>query len=687
MRCFHRNRWAPALAIYAAICCLSCPAAAAGQGDDAAVELGEIRVAADDDGGAAPLTVQRLQRQQLDALPAGSAAEAIGRLPSAQALTNSRGEELLQLRGFDQQQLLILIDGVPSAVPFDGVLDLGKVPLPVVERIEVVQGAGDVAYGPGGLGGAINLITRRPGETPLLELRFEGAPLHELRASLVHGAKVGPFTYAVFGTLDGRANFPLPSSFAATANQPAGDRIDSAGLSGSGGGTVEVQLAECHRLILSGQAIGGSYGLPPSTVSPRPRYWRFDPWIAANASLRHVGEYLDGRLEIEEALFASPFGNTLRSYDDPDYTTQASRKAFTSRYDDLAAGGFLRALWRLDPSWARELNARLWFGGRYEQHAEHTEGSAASPEYDHWLLTFAPQLDARFTSWLSAALGVQLDAEVPQRFSGVIEPRNQVTAGPLASLTFEPHERVTIALSAARRARFPTLKERFADAFGQRAPNPELGAEQAWNFALDVAARLPAGFSLSASGFDSEVSGLIVRAPLPGGIYQLQNAGRSRLAGLEAALAWRHATWGLRARGGYQFLSAQRLDVPSPQSQLEYRPEHKAYAMLSWEFLKGYELMNEAVIIGPRPFLDTDSGGWGRLPTDATWNVKLSGELRPWLSLWLQATNLLDAEVSGEYGYPGPGREIWAGLSTTLGKRTGSEAARGPAAAGAPAAE
>lgn len=631
-------------------------------GDSAGpADLGSISVTAPPQVEAG-LAVERVGRKTIDEEEATSAAELLDRLPSVQMFSNARGEQLIQLRGFDQQQLLVLIDGVPAALPFDGVLDLGKLPPAMIERIEVIKGAGSVIYGPGGLGGAINIITRSPRHSPRLAFTVEGSPVHEIGASLVHGGKIAKFDYAVFGGFDDRKNFPLSDDYTPQANQGKGDRVGSGRTYGYGGGKIEVALTDRQRLALSGNVVGGWYGVPPSTGSARPKYWRYDPWLAASAQLAHEGRYAGDALEISEALFVSPNNNVLRSYDDGNYTTQTKRSSFISTYDDLAAGGSLRAKLALHPGGIRGLDLRLWGGGRYETHRESTAGTPGETQYSHWLLTIAPQVDAKLSDAWTVTAGAQIDAEVPDRFDGVVSPHNQITAGPLVAVAWQPTKRVDVALSGARRARFPTLKERFADAFGQRVPNPNLGAETAWNFSLDATAHLPAGFTGYLSGFDSEVSGLIVQVPVAAGVVQLQNAGRARLAGFEARIDWEEKDWGLSATGGYQFLWAHRLDAAYPSSQLDNRPMHKALANIRWEFLKGYAFINEAVITGPRPVLDTDSGAWVRLGTSADWNVRVEGNVTKWMQLWLAATNIVDLNNAGGYGYPDAGRQVWAGL-------------------------
>ena len=60
---------------------------------------------------------------------------------------------------------LILMDGVPIVDPFAGWTYWSRVPLDLVERIEVVRGGGSGIWGSRAMGGVINIITRAPSRT------------------------------------------------------------------------------------------------------------------------------------------------------------------------------------------------------------------------------------------------------------------------------------------------------------------------------------------------------------------------------------------------------------------------------------------------------------------------------------------------------------------------------------------
>lgn len=66
------------------------------------------------------------------------------------------------LRGFDSRRVLILIDGQPFVGRLAGHLDLSRIPVASIERVEIVRGPQSTLYGADALGGVVNIITRRP---------------------------------------------------------------------------------------------------------------------------------------------------------------------------------------------------------------------------------------------------------------------------------------------------------------------------------------------------------------------------------------------------------------------------------------------------------------------------------------------------------------------------------------------
>lgn len=77
-------------------------------------------------------------------------------------IPDESGFEGVQMQGLDAAYTMILIDGVPLVGRSSGVLDLSRISVGNIERIEIVKGASSALYGSEAMGGVINVITKRP---------------------------------------------------------------------------------------------------------------------------------------------------------------------------------------------------------------------------------------------------------------------------------------------------------------------------------------------------------------------------------------------------------------------------------------------------------------------------------------------------------------------------------------------
>src|ERR1700761_3824004 len=90
--------------------------------------------------------------QSLDMMPGVSASNSGG----------PRNEQLLFVHGFDRLQTPISIDGIRVYLPADNRLDFGRFLTADLSQVQVAKGYVSVLNGPGALGGAINLVTKKP---------------------------------------------------------------------------------------------------------------------------------------------------------------------------------------------------------------------------------------------------------------------------------------------------------------------------------------------------------------------------------------------------------------------------------------------------------------------------------------------------------------------------------------------
>jgi outer membrane receptor for ferrienterochelin and colicins len=168
----------------------------------------------------------------------------------------------VQMMGLGPDYTMILIDGQPMVGRTAGVLDLKRISVGNVERVEIVKGPMSSMYGSEALAGVINVITQRPadGFTGRLFAQAISHEPSEVQANLMWGSDdVEVSTYLNFRggaaytvTVDS-TTYPYPGSQDGTAQAklrwyvPGGWKFDASArafLSATDGAFVELVLGQ-----------------------------------------------------------------------------------------------------------------------------------------------------------------------------------------------------------------------------------------------------------------------------------------------------------------------------------------------------------------------------------------------------------------------------------------------------------
>ena len=107
-----------------------------------------------------PVPTELITREQI---------ERSGASDVAQVLLEQTGIEIqgghpvgtgVYLQGLGDQRVLVLLDGQPVVGRLAGMVDISRIPVVGIERIEVVKGPQSTLYGSAAMGGVVNIVTR-----------------------------------------------------------------------------------------------------------------------------------------------------------------------------------------------------------------------------------------------------------------------------------------------------------------------------------------------------------------------------------------------------------------------------------------------------------------------------------------------------------------------------------------------
>jgi hemoglobin/transferrin/lactoferrin receptor protein len=115
-----------------------------------------------------PETVNVITSEDIEREPYTSITEMLQQVPgvSADNTTGIAGAERISIRGESSGRTLIMINGV-KAVDKDYDDNSVLIDLSQIERIEITKGPSSVLYGSAGIGGVINIITKKGGDKPI----------------------------------------------------------------------------------------------------------------------------------------------------------------------------------------------------------------------------------------------------------------------------------------------------------------------------------------------------------------------------------------------------------------------------------------------------------------------------------------------------------------------------------------
>lgn len=627
--------------------------------------LGEIDVLGGSDESTAGLLSEPIEEEELRRFNRDDVAEALDLLPGVHLnKVGARNESAVYVRGFDSRRVPLFLDGIPIYVPYDGYPDLRRFTTFDLSRIVLSKGFASVLYGPNTMGGAINLISKRP------EKAFEGNIGAGFASGDSYQAYVNLGTNQDWWYLQTGASwynsdhFRVSDYFSETASEDGGvrenayqrDRKVNVKLGLTPGGEDEYALSYIFQR--------GHKGTPYTGDDPaeKVRYWRWPYWEKESFYFNsRTG--LGNASYVKTRLYYDNYENSLFSYDDADYNSITLPYAFRSNYDDHTYGGSLEAGTNLLP-----LNGlKLAVHYKRDVHKEHNWPDPYQRFEDEILSVGVEDTITLAKRWkLVAGASYDrlktLEAEDLVDGSLVDFPKDDVDAfNPQIGLFYDLSDTDTLYLTAAHKTRLPTIKDKYSYRMGKAIPNPDLKPEKAITYQLGYQG-LPGGrFALNAALFYSDIRDFIQLATvadpddLSATTGQNRNVGKVENYGFELGLSGELLST-LEAGVNYTFLERNNR---SNDDKLTSTPDHKLFSYLRYQPQRWLSLQTDLSY-----YSKSYSSSDGVRIADEFIVVNGKVEIEPRKDLVIEAgiNNLFDSDYAYDEGYPEPGINFFGNI-------------------------
>lgn len=642
-------------------------------------------------GGAAAAV--RLETDSLEVVPSPTLAEVLRNSPLIRVRRNSRGQVQPSLRGMEERQIAVLADNVPLTIGWDNRSDLSVIPMSSVNEVKIVRGLSSVLAGPNALGGVVRIgISQGPFPDTLrsaVDLRssVDQAGAWALSGQVEHLTEVG----------DGRLWLKYGGGYRERDGHAAPRGLPVAGL-GEGGEILNSDMQMTNGFAAARyQADGGAWlslssagyraerGVVPELhllggPDPEPRFWRYPvQWQSFTSVSGGTGwrETPLGGGDLEASLGLDLRHLEIDSYAGPTYADSVEGETG----DDRTLSFRLLGDHSLGPG---TLSASFtWAETRHEQTLSTAPGDPedfrqrlgsvglevtrplAPGDTGGWIADPRVTLGASYDWSSNPEIGdVPPDAEVaPEQFDfdgWGLRASSRVT---LLDGLVDLHGGVS------RKFRFPALRELFSGALGKFAPNPDLGPLELKVHEVGTTWRVASGLEVQGTFFQQRLNGAIVRAVLPGGLFQRQNRGQTRATGVEVAANWRSG--GVTVRGDLTLQEVTLFEeddrgnlFESPDERAEYQPEVAGNLHVSAPVGLGLRARGELELVGSQFGANPETGEFVELDPTAYLEAGLSRGLGrgfpglPPVRVAVVAENLTDEMIPEQLGLPRPGRTV-----------------------------
>lgn len=149
-----------------------------------------------------PVKIELITNEFFKSNPVNSVIEALETVNGVQEQVNCGvcGTNDIHINGMEGPYTLVLIDGMPIVSGLSSTYGFNGIPTSLIERVEIIKGPSSTLYGTEAVGGIINIITKSPETSSLIEFEANATTHEQYKTSLAWSPKIGKRVFTTIST-------------------------------------------------------------------------------------------------------------------------------------------------------------------------------------------------------------------------------------------------------------------------------------------------------------------------------------------------------------------------------------------------------------------------------------------------------------------------------------------------------
>ena len=394
-----------------------------------------------------------------------------------------RGEPSFSIRGFEHGKVGIFIDGIPVHSIYDRQTDWAQFGIYDAELIQISKGYVSSLYGANTMGGAINIVTKKPKKALEIDLKAQLSPANMQHAEYLSvGSNLGKVYMSANLSNIKRNYYIMSKSFSPTQFQKNLERVNSYYQNTKIALKLGVMPNESDEYVLNASYSLGNKGGIPSTQS-QGNFWDwedYDKWNVNYIGRTKLGE----NFLLHTKAWIDSFYNDLKmrgQWNGSEIVTSGRGPRGWSIYDDWTFGAYLGLDYHLSSNDLLKFIYNIKNDNHNNKENNPTNNTKISDLTHYLSAEYTHAFDDKWRLGLTGSfvfnhiLNLNLGGQKDSIKSNVYGLNAQ------AIVYYDPFDYLSFYATIGKKDNIPTMKEKYSERFGGFVPNPNLQTESSLN--------------------------------------------------------------------------------------------------------------------------------------------------------------------------------------------------------------